>query len=61
MKKSFRILVYIYHTPVHQWPLTERNLQVFFVGFFFLLHKWYINGTIICMKIDQLLKCWIFL
>lgn len=56
MKKSFRILVY----TIHQWPLTERNLQVFFVGFFFVLHKWYINGTIICMKIDQLLKCWIF-
>lgn len=40
MKKSFRTLVY----TIHQWPPTERNLQVFFVGFFFLItqvvHKW---------------------
>lgn len=37
MKKSFRILVY----TIHQWPLTERNLQVFFVGFF----SYYTSGT----------------
>lgn len=39
MKKSFRTLVY----TIHQWPPTERNLQVFLLDFFRItqvVHKW---------------------